>query len=187
MNPMDTPLFAGRLVRLVAPNLDTDPDLIARWSRDTVFHRLADNDAAYPLSVMDAKEWLEGDNRRSFRLAIRTLSEDRLIGTIGLWVESWSNGEAWAGIGIGERDYWGNGYGTDAMQLMLRFAFTELGLFRVSLGVYAHNLRAIRSYEKAGFRLEGRVRQDCRRDGQYFDSLFMGILREEWFAMNHDQ
>ena len=90
-----------------------------------------------------------------FGFAIRTLSDDRLIGDIGVWIESWAHGEAWVGIGLGERDYWGNGYGTDAMRLMLRFAFDELNLQRVSLGVYAYNPRAIRSYEKAGFRREG--------------------------------
>ena len=63
---------------------------------------------------------------------------------------------------------------------MLRFAFNELNLWRVTLGVYAYNPRAIRSYEKAGFRREGLVRGDCRRDGQRWDSVFMGILREEW-------
>jgi RimJ/RimL family protein N-acetyltransferase len=104
-----------------------------------------------------------------------------------VWIESWAHGEGWVGIGIGERAYWGNGYGTEAMCLLLRFAFAELNLQRVSLGVYAYNPRALRSYEKAGFRHEGVVRADCRRDGQRWDSVFMGILREEWRTINNDQ
>ena len=177
---MTNGLFSGRLVRLAAFNPEVDAEIAARWSRDTEYHRLGDNDPAYPQSTKKAREWLEHDSDSSFSFMIRMLSNDRLIGGVGLWLESWAHGEAWVGIGIGDREYWGNGYGTDAMRLMLRFAFDELNLWRVSLGVFAHNPRAIRSYEKAGFRREGLVRGDCRRDGQRWDSVFMGILCEEW-------
>lgn len=179
---MSGDLWADEVVRLTA--LDpAEAEIVARWSRDTEYHRLSDNDCAYPQPAKKAREWLERDSDHRFNFLIRTRTDDRLIGGIGLWIESWAHGEAWVGIGIGERDYWGNGYGTEAMRLILRFAFDELNLQRVSLGVYAYNPRAIRSYEKAGFRREGVVRGDCHRDGQHWDSVFMGILREEW--LNH--
>src|SRR5512139_1162313 len=151
-------LLAGELVRLAAFNPETDAAIVARWSRDTEYHRLGDNDPAYPRSTKMAREWLERGNDRVFGFAVRTLSDDRLIGDIGLWIENWAQAEGWVGIGLGERAYWGTGYGTDAMRVMLRFAFDELNLWRVTLGVYAYNPRAIRSYEKAGFRSEGVVR-----------------------------
>jgi RimJ/RimL family protein N-acetyltransferase len=176
---MNEGLLAGKLVRLIACN-PADAEIVARWSRDTEYHRLGDNDVAYPQTVKQAREWLERENDRGFRFIIRTLGDDRLIGGIGLWIESWAHGEAWVGIGIGERDYWGNGYGTDAMRLILGYGFTELNLQRVSLGVYAYNPRAIRSYEKCGFVREGLMRGDCQRDGRRWDSIFMGILRQEW-------
>jgi len=84
------------------------------------------------------------------------------------------------GIGIGEREYWGKGYGSDAMNLILRFAFETLNLKRVSLTVFEYNERAVHSYEKCGFRPEGRLRQWMQRAGQRYDLIFMGILREEW-------
>ena len=177
---MGSTLLTGKLVRLTAFNPETDAAIVARWSRDTEYHRLGDNDPAYPRSTKMAREWLERDNDHVFGFAVRTLGDDRLIGDIGLWIENWAQAEGWVGIGLGERDYWGNGYGTDAMRVMLRFAFDELNLWRVSLGVFAHNPRAIRSYEKAGFRHEGVIRGDCQRDGQRWDSVFMRILREEW-------
>jgi RimJ/RimL family protein N-acetyltransferase len=177
---MNNSLLTGRLVRLAAFNPETDAAIVARWSRDTEYHRLGDNDAAYPQPVKWARERLERPSDRGFGFAIRTLSDDRLIGDIGVWIESWAHGEGWTGIGIGEREFWGDGYGTDAMRLMLRLAFGELNLRRVTLGVYAYNPRAIRSYEKAGFRREGLIRSDCLRDGQRWDTVFMGILRDEW-------
>jgi RimJ/RimL family protein N-acetyltransferase len=180
-------LFAGQLVRLAAFNPETDAAIAARWSRDTEYHRLADTDPAYPRSTQEAKERVERDSEHVFGFVIRTQADDRLIGEIGVWLESWAQGEAWAGIVIGERDYWGNGYGTEAMQLLLRYAFTELNVRRVSLNVFAYNPRAIRSYEKAGFRHEGLVRGDCHRTGQRWDTVFMGILREEWEAINNVQ
>jgi RimJ/RimL family protein N-acetyltransferase len=74
------------------------------------------------------------------------------------------------------------------MRVLLRYAFTELNLFRVSLNVFGYNQRAIRSYEKAGFVIEGCQRQALRRDGQYHDLVFMGVLRDEWLrAINNDQ
>ena len=69
------------------------------------------------------------------------------------------------------------------MRLIVQYAFLELNLRRVSLGLHAYNERALKSYEKVGFKLEGRMRGEGLRDGVRFDSLWMGILREEWFAL----
>ena len=177
-------LLHGQLVRLAAANSETDAEVMGRWSRDAEYLRLLDSDPATPKSAKQRKEeiaqWLEHERADSFGFAIRTLTDDRLIGFVGLGGINWSNGDGFVGIGVGEREDWGKGYGTDAMRLILRFAFTELNLHRVSLSVYANNPRAIRSYEKAGFSIEGRLRQVVHRDGQRADEVFMGVLREEW-------
>jgi RimJ/RimL family protein N-acetyltransferase len=144
-----------------------------------------DSDPARLLSVDKYKEWFEKDmvdeqkNDELFFL-IETLSEDYPIGLIGLDGIRWTHGDAWVGIGLGERDYWGKGYGSDAMRILLRYAFSELNLHRLSLCVFEYNQRAIRSYQKVGFVDEGRARQFLNRDGQRYDLLFMGILRAEW-------
>jgi RimJ/RimL family protein N-acetyltransferase len=133
------------------------------------------------------KEWFEKQNEDGFTperfpFSVRTLDDDKHIGFFVLWLDL-IHSEAWVGIGIGEREYWGRGYGTDMMKLCLRYAFTELNVYRVSLGLHAYNPRALRAYEKAGFRLEGRTRKDTRREGRYTDGLWMGILRTEWESM----
>ena len=84
-------------------------------------------------------------------------------------------------VGNGGGDtIWGKGYGTEATRTILSFAFNELNLHRVELEVYDFNARAIRTYEKAGFRHEGTRRKALFRDGSYHDVHVMGILREEF-------
>ena len=75
--------FVGRLVRLAAFDPDKDAEIVARWSRDTEYHRLGDDDAAYPKPARQVRDWLEHDHDRRFRFAIRTLRDDWLIGDIG--------------------------------------------------------------------------------------------------------
>ena len=182
-------LFRGELVRLTSEEPEVRAKQEVRWQRDTEFHRLADSDPAELNSEKKIKAWIEknvegGFNPARYPFSIRTLDDDKLIGFVGLWLDL-VHSEAWIGIGIGDRDHWGKGYGTDAMRLALQYAFMELGMQRVSLGLHAYNARALKSYEKAGFRLEGRTRQDMLREGKRTDSLWMGILREEWLALQN--
>jgi RimJ/RimL family protein N-acetyltransferase len=177
-------IFRGRLVRLVAQDPETISVLLARWSHDSEFLRLLDSDPARPKTREEyqAKETQRLERANAFAFNARALEGDRLIGFVGLWVHSWTSGEAYVGIGIGEPSDRGRGYGTDTMRLVLRYAFAELNLARVSLEALAHNTRAIRSYEKAGFRLEGVQREWDRRDGQRWDIVFMGILAADYVA-----
>jgi len=180
-------LFRGELVRLTSEEPDVRAKHEVRWQRDTEFHRLADSDPAELNSEKKIKEWSEknaetGFNPARYPFSIRTLDDDKLIGFIGLWLDL-IHSEAWIGIGIGERDYWGKGYGTDAMKLALQYAFMELGMQRISLGLHEYNARALKSYEKAGFRLEGRTRKDVLREGKRTDTLWMGVLRDEWLQL----
>lgn len=183
---MDTDLFKGKLVRLCADEPDVLAEAFSRWSRNSEYIRLLDNDPAKLWSVKKVKEGiekeLEQDDTGGIMYSIHLLEEDKLIGFIGLWGFGKPSGEAWVGIGMGEPEFWGRGYGTEAMQLILQYAFQELNLHRVTLGVFEYNQRAIRSYEKAGFVHEGRIRKEVLREGKRWDALQMGILREEWAA-----
>ena len=173
--------FRGNLVRLVAPS-ERDAPVLARWSEDARYLRAMDTDYARPLSPEEFAFRLSPEqadpNRLEFHL--RTLDGDRLIGFVALHSVEWNNGAALLAVGIGEPEYRGKGYGTDALQLILRFAFQELNLFRVGLDVIATNTRAIHAYEKIGFQCEGRMRGAVMRDGCRTDRTFMGILRDEW-------
>ncbi len=188
---METHLFTGEFVRLVAADPEAIAPAFSRWSRDSEFVRLLNSGEATPLSARAMRNLMdrqpEKDPPNFFWFAIHTLTGDHLIGDIALDGIRWSHREAFVGIGLGEREWWGKGYGTDAMRIILRYAFLELNLLRVSLNVFEYNPRAIRSYEKLGFIHEGRMRQYLHREGQRWDMIFMGILREEWEQNNARQ
>ena len=181
---MSTNLFQGKLIRLVASSPDETAKLASRWYRNSLYARLLDDQPQIPFSEKKIKEWHEKNLDKlppeSFFFNIQAEDSQKVIGFIGLWTPEWSHSNSWVSIGIGEPDYWGKGCGTEAMQLVLRYAFTELNLHRVSLGVLGYNQRAIRSYEKAGFTHEGSSRKSMSREGQRWDVHFMGVLRSEW-------
>lgn len=180
---MPDTLFTGRLVRLAAPERDDAP-AFARWSQDADYLRNLDTDFARPYS---AETFLERfpparENPNGVLFHLRTLDADRLIGFVALHSIEWNNQAGLLSIGIGDPEYRGRGYGSDALRLALRYAFAELNLYRLGLDVIAANAAAIRAYERAGFRHEGAARGAVLRDGQRQDRLSMGILRDEWQA-----
>jgi len=174
-------LLRGAHIRLTAVTKEDAP-LIARWYEDTVFMRLQDAGAALPKSSAQVSGEIErlANATNTLVFAIRLTGDETLIGTIGFYDIEWSNQVAWLGMGIGESDYWGKGYGTEALQLFLRYGFDELNLHRVSLTVLDYNQRAITLYENAGFQREGVFRQYGLRDGQRYDMFLYGLLRPEW-------
>lgn len=180
-------IYRGTLVRLAVESAETMAKTYIKWDRDTEFHRLADGAPPQLWSEKKLKEFVEKGSEkqgdRNFRFSIRTIENDILIGSTGLWLLRETQGDAWLGIFLGEREYWGKGYGTDAMRLIVGYGFGELNLRRITLGLHAYNERALKSYQKVGFQLEGRGRGEGLRDGVRYDGLYMGILREEWLAL----
>lgn len=179
-------ILRGERVRLTAE----DPSIMAqhysRWSVDSEFLRLMDSAPARTFSTKAIQEWLEKEQEKdrgdNFYFMIRSLEDDRLIGDVGLDGIHWNHRDTYLGIGLDNREDWGKGYGSDAMQLVLNYAFTELNLYRVTLNVFEYNPRAIHVYEKLGFVYEGRLRRCLNREGKRWDMLYMGITREEWSA-----
>jgi RimJ/RimL family protein N-acetyltransferase len=122
---------------------------------------------------------LEDRNNRGF--AIET-TDGVHIGDCGLHDFDWESRSAVLGIAMSDREYREEGYGSDAVRTLLGFAFGEMNLHRVQLEVYDFDLRALRCYEKCGFKVEGRRREALFRNGCYHDILIMSILLEEFEA-----
>lgn len=183
-------LYRGSLVRLSAANPQEISKSYSKWTRDSELMRLFGSGPARVHSVRASETYYEKEmnslSENRYWFSIRALENDRLLGETDLEISNWQSREAFIGIGIYDRADWGKGYGTDAMKLALRFAFLELSLNRVSLTVFEYNPRAIRSYEKAGFQQEGRLRGALLKDGKRWDIVFMGILFDDWKVLNHD-
>jgi RimJ/RimL family protein N-acetyltransferase len=172
--------FSGKLIRLTPVDLEKDSQSNAIWQLDSEYLRLMDSMVAFPFTAKQIKEWYEKVYSDRYEFTIRKLDSQEPIGFVEVGGINWSARNAWAGIGIGTRENWGQGIGTEAMQLMLEFGFKQLNLRRISLGVFEYNLRAIHSYEKVGFRVEGRQREIVFRDGKRSDMIVMGIFRDQW-------
>jgi RimJ/RimL family protein N-acetyltransferase len=181
------PRIEGRRIVLRRHRPD-DLAAIARWYSDPEVGRLT----RYQLLPMSGKEIERFFESRllspdALAYAIVERGAERLVGFTTFSALDADNGSVLFHITIGERDAWGRGLGTEATELMLEHAFDRLGLHRVGLSVFDFNQRAIRAYEKAGFREEGRSREAILRDGRYFDEIQMGILRDEWIELRSRQ
>jgi RimJ/RimL family protein N-acetyltransferase len=178
---MDKNLFRGELVQLTAAR-PGDAEVMAQWSENSAYLRLVDTDYARPRPARDFEDKAEAgpDARNAIEFRIRAVSDGRLLGFVALHNLEWHNQTGELSIGIGDPNDWNRGYGTEALRLTLRYAFTELNLFRVGLNTIAYNQRAIRAYEKVGFVREGVWRSFGLRDGQRYDVIMMSILRDEW-------
>jgi RimJ/RimL family protein N-acetyltransferase len=112
--------------------------------------------------------------------AIRKLGDNQLIGMCAVKDIRWQSRHCEVWIGIGHPAMRGQGLGTDAMRVLVRYAFMEMNMNRVGLVVASYNDRAQKSYLKVGFKEEGRQREYIFRDGVYYDMIQMGLLRSEW-------
>jgi RimJ/RimL family protein N-acetyltransferase len=152
-----------------------------RWYADAEVARLTRyQEGIMPVAEIDRFFQARVIGPDSMALAIHLRDSDRLIGTCAFSQLDGDNGSALFHITIGEKDAWGYGYGTEATTLMVEHAFDRLGLHRVALSVFAFNERAIRTYRKVGFIVEGRSRQSIWRDGRYWDELHMSMLDTDW-------
>jgi RimJ/RimL family protein N-acetyltransferase len=176
-------MLEGKLVRLRAREPE-DLERNLRWMNDREVRQFL-LEVRYPVSRLDEEKWMEENQGSSFqhvRLAIET-REGQHIGNIDLGPASPEHRRASLGIMIGEKECWGRGYGTDAIRTLLCFAFREMNLNRVWLTTDENNARALGCYRKCGFREEGRLRQDRYLEGRHWDTIVMGVLREEFEAL----
>jgi len=180
-----TPMIRGERIYL-RPAERSDLATFVRWLTDAEVSRYLSFRA--PLSQAMEEKWFEGmverQGKSDYHFVICLINGDRPIGTAGLHGLDLENGNAEFGISIGEKSEWNRGYGTDTLNAICDFGFGALRLERIELNVFEDNARAIRSYEKAGFRHEGRLRRAWFAEGHHGDVLRMSLLRDEWLALD---
>lgn len=182
--PPANPIIRGEKVYL-RPSERTDLDAFVRWFNDADTLRYLAMRA--PMGRAAEERWfdsmLERQGKRDYHFVMCLLEDGRAIGTLGLHEVDQEAGSAAFGIAIGEKGEWDRGYGTDALNAICDFGFGELRLERIWLDVYAPNLRAQRSYEKAGFTREGTMRRAIFKRGDFADVHRMSLLREDWLLL----
>jgi len=181
---LEQPILRGERVFLRAPERSDIPAFV-RWFNDSLTTSFIMMRA--PMSQASEEQWfdqmLQRDGKEAYHFVICLIEDGRAIGNLGLFEIDHVNGHAGIGITIGEKELWGRGYGTDAMNALVDFGFGMLRLERLWLDVYDFNVRARRSYEKAGFVVEGTRRHEVFKRGRYYDTILMSILRDEWQAL----
>jgi RimJ/RimL family protein N-acetyltransferase len=172
------PTLTGPMITLRAPRIE-DIDARHALGRSAGILKMygvnADGMASY--SREDAQDWVGSLMKHPLAWVIE---RHGLIGAVRLDSADAGDRRASLAIGMVEPAAMDKGYGTEAIRLVLGCAFKTLNLHRVSLRVLAFNARAIRAYEKCGFRVEGRERETAFVDGRWHDDLIMGILDEEF-------
>lgn len=170
----------------LSPLEDSDVPAMQRWVNDqAVLYYLGFYNG---MSEAQEQSWLDHMRKSTtdYVYAIRLRRDNQHIGNTGLHGISSRERHAEFGINIGERDCWGAGYGTAAARLIIDHGFNRLNLHRIFLRVFSHNERAIASYAKLGFVEEGRLRQHQWREDGWVDTVYMGLLRDEFNTQHAD-
>jgi RimJ/RimL family protein N-acetyltransferase len=177
-------LFESERLRLAPPDPEKDAELESKWTHDPDYQRLISAQPVRPLSPGQIKKRYEEAEKEKkhnqFVFALRTREDDRLIGFARLDHIEWNHAHGGLSLGIAAPDDRRKGYGSEALRLLLRYAFDELNLHRLTATVFEYNTAALSFFEKAGFVIEVRRRQALNRDGKRWDWLHLGLLREDW-------
>jgi len=162
-----------------------DADLVSAWYDDA---RVATLMGDLPISHAHRRARYERASREPeddvFRFVICRLEDDVPVGRTDLFELDRGNGSCAFGITIGDPADWGRGYGSDALNALMDFAFGQLRLERVWPDTETTNLRAQAAYRKAGFEVEGTLRRAWFQDGVWKDDLRMALLRDRWLELD---
>ncbi len=181
-----TPLFDGQLVRLTPIDHEKDPEIESRWTHDAEFMRMMYLEPARPLSPWQVKKKYEAleksleEEKNLFHFRIRMCADDRLIGLAEIYFIVWTNGTGMIRLGFGAAEDRRCGCGSETLCLLLRHAFAELNLYRLTAYIPEYNAGALALFSKFGFVEEVRRRQALARDSRCWDLLHYGLLAEEW-------
>ena len=176
-------ILKGQKVILRPVKMDDAPRFV-KWFNDAEVNKFLN---LRKVNLIDEKKWvkqkIKNKNSGDLFFCIDT-KEGVHIGTVALEAIHNLDKRAVFGIMIGEKDYWNNGYGTDAAKVILNYGFKKLKLHRIQLDVYSFNKRAVKVYKRIGFRLEGVMRDHVRFEGKYYSAYLMSMLESEWNKTN---
>ena len=132
------------------------------------------------MTLEGERKFLEENANAEATFSIITLDGDKLIGNVGLARLHQTHRTATLGIFIGDKEFLNEGYGTEAIRLLLDYGFNYMNLHSINLNLMSFNIRAQKCYEKCGFKETGRIRESRFINGRYYDVITMDILADEF-------
>ncbi|MFX0168634.1 MAG: GNAT family N-acetyltransferase [Candidatus Hodarchaeota archaeon] len=179
-------MIKGERITLRGLELE-DAEIILQHFNDVEVRRYLNG--LTPIAKEEEKEWIRNtweDRKKgtAFTFGIELTDDQQLIGTCSLFSISRIHRNAELGIAIWNKQYWNKGLGQEALKLLLSYGFNYLNLHSVFLLVHEGNKRAIRAYEKVGFKQAARRRQAVFQNGKYIDLLTMDVLEDEFRSLH---
>jgi RimJ/RimL family protein N-acetyltransferase len=173
--------LSGKKTNLRPVSREDVPKML-RWINDPEVRRYLAS--IYPVTQKFEEDWVDGlgKDKNNVTLIIET-KDGEAIGLMGLHKIHWVDRSATTGALIGEKSYWGKGYGVDAKMALLDYAFNTLNLHRVSSDVFEFNERSLKYSLRCGYKIEGRRREALFREGRLWDKIELGVLHEEWIPI----
>lgn len=181
-------MLESERVKLRGLELTDVPELMKYWNSKEVKEFLQ---AISPHSYQEEEEWVRNTWKErkegvSYVFGIILKELNLYIGNVELRVNSNINRRGIIGIVIFNPNYWNKGLGSEAIQLIFDYGFSNLNLHSIELEVFSNNIRAQKSYKKCGFKQSGIRRQAIFFEGKYVDSILLDILKTEYIAKKSD-
>ena len=182
---MKTNKHSGQIVFLQAkkcflrPLEKSDAPLLTRWINDSEVTQFLER--TMPMMHATEEKWIDGlaGSKTDIVLLIVTNTGEP-IGVMGIHGMNWIDGTATTGAFIGEKEYWGKGFGTDAKMILLNYAFNILNLRKICSRVYAFNVRSIAYSKHCGYVDDGVQKKHVFRNGEYHDVIQLALFKENW-------
>ncbi len=173
--------LSGKITNLRPPKRDDIP-VILRWVNDPEVRVFVLG--TFPWTEKMEEDWFDklGKDEKNVVLIIET-KDGKMIGIMGIHNIDWVSRIGTTGALIGEKEYWGGGYGTDAKLALLEYAFNTLNLHKILSAVIAFNKRSLRYSLRCGYKIEGHRRKQLFKEGKYWDRIDLGVFREEWLRV----
>lgn len=176
-------LLRGKKVALCAPDKTKHLENAIKWMNDP---EITQYTSTYLPITRDFEEaWFDNlakEREKNVVFAIET-TDGKHIGFTGLHNINWHDRTAVTGAIVGDKEYWGKGYGTDSMMVLLSYAFMTLNLWKVWASVFAFNKRSLGHALKCGFRKEGVLKMQRYKNGKYIDEVIIGVFRKRWLKI----
>jgi RimJ/RimL family protein N-acetyltransferase len=164
---------------VLRPVLESDIPLFVRWINDPEIRSFISR--VFPITETDEREWINTLHKHKEKEVVLVIEiSGRPIGSMGIHNINWINRTATTGAVIGEKDFWGKGYGTDAKMVLLNYAFNTLNLRKIISRVFAFNQRSLAYSLHCGYRIEGRLPRQHFVNGKYWDEVILGLFKSQW-------